>query len=68
MLNTIVEKADWYQEHGVLPSGRVKAAKAAVNDLVDSLAPWSEVLVDAFKIPQVVLDRPMMSNGGTDLS
>ncbi|TVS25123.1 acyl-CoA oxidase [Corynebacterium sanguinis] len=68
VLNTIVEKADWYQEHGVLPSGRVKAAKAAVNDLVDSLAPWSEVLVDAFKIPQVVLDRPMMSNGGTDLS
>lgn len=52
----------------MLPSGRVKAAKAAVNDLVDSLAPWSEVLVDAFKIPQVVLDRPMMSNGGTDLS
>ncbi|EEI17052.1 acyl-CoA dehydrogenase family protein [Corynebacterium lipophiloflavum] len=68
VLDTIVEHADWYQEHGVLPSGRVKAAKAAVNDLVDSLGPWSEVLVDAFKIPQVVLDRPMMSNGGTDLS
>ncbi|WP_165164172.1 acyl-CoA dehydrogenase family protein [Corynebacterium qintianiae] len=67
-LETIVKNADWYQEHGVLPAGRVKAAKAAVNDLVDSLAPWSEVLVDAFKIPQVVLDRPMMVNGGTDLS
>ena len=68
VLNTIVEKADWYQEHGVLSSGRCKAAKAAVNDLVDSLGPWSDVLVDAFKIPQVVLDRPMMVNGGTDLS
>lgn len=67
-LQTIVEHADWYQEHGVLSSGRCKAAKAAVNDLVDSLAPWSEVLVDAFKIPQVVLDRPMMVNGGTDRS
>ncbi|WNI12607.1 acyl-CoA dehydrogenase family protein [Corynebacterium sp. Z-1] len=68
VLNTIVENADWYQEHGVLSSGRCKAAKAAVNDLVDSLGPWADVLVDAFKIPQVVLDRPMMVNGGTDLS
>ncbi|AWB84391.1 acyl-CoA dehydrogenase family protein [Corynebacterium liangguodongii] len=67
-LNAIVEHADWYQEHGALSAGRSKAAKAAVNDLVDSLGPWSETLVDAFKIPQVVLDRPMMTNGGTDLS
>lgn len=68
VLDTITTYGDWYQEHNVLTSGRIKAAKAAVNDLVDSLGPWSEVLVDAFKIPQVVLDRPMMTNGGTDLS
>ncbi|WJY68443.1 acyl-CoA dehydrogenase family protein [Corynebacterium auris] len=68
VLDTITTYADWYQEHNVLPSGRLKAAKAAINDLVDSLGPWSEVLVDAFKIPEVVLDRPMMVNGGTDLS
>ncbi|WP_291314221.1 acyl-CoA dehydrogenase family protein [Corynebacterium sp. UBA2622] len=68
VLDTIVTHGDWYQEHNVLPSGRIKAAKAAINDLVDSLGPWSEVLVDAFQIPQVVLDRPMMTNGGTDLS
>ncbi|MEX3504482.1 acyl-CoA dehydrogenase family protein [Corynebacterium sp. LK2510] len=68
VFDTITTHAGWYQEHNVLPSGRVRAAKAAVNDLVDSLGPWAEVLVDAFQIPQVVLDRPMMVNGGTDLS
>ncbi|WP_342320082.1 acyl-CoA dehydrogenase family protein [Corynebacterium mayonis] len=68
VLDTITTHADWYQEHNVLHSGRLKAAKAAVNDLVDSLGPWSEVIVDAFQIPQVVLDRPMMVNGGTDKS
>ncbi|WKD57321.1 Acyl-CoA dehydrogenase, short-chain specific [Corynebacterium capitovis DSM 44611] len=68
VLDTIVRNADWYLDHNVLSGGRVKAAKAAINDLVDSLGPWSEVLVDAFKIPEVVLERPMMVNGGTDRS
>ncbi|GAB3081479.1 acyl-CoA dehydrogenase family protein [Corynebacterium aquatimens] len=66
VLDTIIRNAGWYQEQNVLSSGRVKAARAAINDLVDSLGPWSEVLVDAFAIPEVVLDRPMFKDGGTD--
>lgn len=66
VLDTIIRNAGWYQEHNVLSSGRVKAARASINDLVDSLGPWSEVLVDAFAIPSVVLDRPLFKDGGTD--
>lgn len=68
VFDTIIRNAGWYQEHNVLSSGRVKAARAAINDLVDSLGPWSEVLVDAFDIPSVVLDRPLFKDGGTDAS
>ena len=50
----------------MISSGRVKAARASINDLVDSLGPWSEVLVDAFAVPSVVLDRPLFKDGGTD--
>ena len=66
VLDTIVREAGWYQEHNVISSGRVKAARASINDLVDSLGPWSEVLVDAFAVPSVVLDRPLFKDGGTD--
>ena len=54
VLSTLVEHAGWYQEHNLLPAGRMKAARAAINDLVDSLAPWSVVLVDAFGLPSEV--------------
>ncbi len=64
MLTTLVEHAGWYQEHNLLPAGRMKAARAAINDLVDSLAPWSVVLVDAFGIPAEASNIPMLTARG----
>ncbi len=63
----ITQHAGWYQEHNLLPGGRVKAARAAMNDLVDSLAPWSDVLVDAFGGPAEVTNVPMLTEPGIDL-
>lgn len=65
-LSTIVEDSGWFQEHNFLSAGRTKAARAAVNDLVDSLAPWAGVLVSAFGVPEVVLDIPMLRDAGVD--
>lgn len=45
----------------MLAGGRISAARAAVNDLVDSLGPWAEQLVDGFGVPDVVLDVPMLT-------
>ena len=67
VLSTLVEHAGWYQEHHLLPAGRMKAARAAINDLVDSLAPWSVVLVDAFGLPSEVSNIPMLTEAGVDL-
>lgn len=64
--STVVEHAGWYQEHNLLPAGRLKAARAAVNDLVDSLAPWSVVLVDALGVPKEVSNVPMLNDAGVD--
>ena len=66
VLSTLVEHAGWYQEHHLLPAGRMKAARAAINDLVDSLAPWSVVLVDAFGLPSEVSNIPMLTEAGVD--
>lgn len=65
-LSTIVEHSGWYQEHNVLSGNRTKAARAAVNDLVDSLAPWAELLVDSFGAPDVVFGIPMLNDAGVD--
>lgn len=64
--DTIVQHAGWYQEHRELPSGRIKAARAAINDLVDSLGPWAEVLVEGFGLPAEVHDVPMLKGAGVD--
>lgn len=65
-LSTIVEHAGWYQEHNVLPASRIRAARAAIRDLVDSLGPWAEVLVDAFDVPRTIATVPMLQQGGVD--
>lgn len=64
--DAVVRHAGWYQEHNLLSGGRVKAARAAVNDLVDSLGPWATVLVDAFAVPSFVSDVPMLRDSGVD--
>lgn len=62
----LIKHAGWYQEHNMLPSGRVKAARAAINDLVDSLGPWSQVLSEAFATPKSAWNVPMLNDGGVD--
>ena len=64
--DTIVQHAGWYQEHRELASGRIKAARAAINDLVDSLGPWSQVLIEAFGLPKEVHNVPMLNDAGVD--
>ncbi|MCQ9344068.1 acyl-CoA dehydrogenase family protein [Corynebacterium kozikiae] len=65
-LSTIVEHAGWYQEHNMLSGLRLRMARAAVRDLVDSLGPWAEVLVDAFAIPEAIRNVPMLNQAGVD--
>lgn len=65
-LSLINQHAAWFQEQHILPGTRTKAARAALNDLVDSLGPWSNVLVDAFAVPPVLVDAPMLHDAGID--
>lgn len=62
VLDIIHRHSGWYQEQNILGGARTKAARAALNDLVDSLAPWAEVLVDAFAVPASVLDVPLLED------
>ncbi|KAB1504483.1 acyl-CoA oxidase [Corynebacterium sp. 320] len=55
-MDLVVRNAAWYLEQGMLSAQRTKQARASLNDLVDSLGPWSQVLVDAFGVPAPVLD------------
>lgn len=59
-LSVICDNAGWFLEQSLLTGTRTKAARASLNDLVDSLGPWSEVLVDAFGVPEVMLDLKLM--------
>ncbi|WP_018298062.1 acyl-CoA dehydrogenase family protein [Corynebacterium lubricantis] len=65
-LSTISEHGGWYQEQNILPAGRLKATRAAINDIVDSLGPWADVLVDGFGIPSEITNVPMLNDGGVD--
>ena len=65
-LSTINAHSGWYQEQNVLNGLRTKALRAAINDLVDSLGPWADVLVDAFAIPESLVAVPMLDDAGVD--
>jgi acyl-CoA oxidase len=54
----------WFQEHGRISSTRAKAVIRAVNGLCDGLAVHARELVDAFGIPDAVLDAPIGLPGG----
>lgn len=58
----IKTNAAWYLEQNLLTGTRTKAARAALNDLVDSLGPWSKPLVDAFGIPDNILNVTLMQD------
>lgn len=61
-LDMIKTNAAWYLEQNLLTGTRTKAARAALNDLVDSLGPWSKPLVDAFGIPGNILNVTLMQD------
>ena len=65
-LSTINAHSGWYQEQNVLNGLRTKAVRAAINDLVDSLGPWADVLVDAFAIPESLVAVPMLGDAGVE--
>ncbi|MDN6386470.1 MAG: acyl-CoA dehydrogenase family protein [Corynebacterium sp.] len=62
VLSIIHEHSGWYQEQNLLTGTRTKAARAALNDLVDSLGPWSQTLVDAFAVPENIMGVPLMTD------
>lgn len=65
-LSVIQEHSGWYQEQNILGGQRTKAVRAAINDLVDSLGPWADVLVDAFAVPDALVRVPMLDDAGVD--
>lgn len=67
-MSLIVDKASWYLEQNLLSGQRTKAARAALNDLVDSLGPWSQVLVDAFGVPFDVSELFLMQVGAEQVT
>ncbi|MEJ6018667.1 acyl-CoA dehydrogenase family protein [Corynebacterium sp. H113] len=63
-LTTINTHSGWYQEQNILSGTRTKAVRASINDLVDSMGPWSDALVDAFAVPDTILGVPMLNDAG----
>lgn len=61
-LDLIMRNGSWYLEQNLLTGTRTKAARAALNDLVDSLGPWSETLVDAFGVPREITTLKLMED------
>jgi acyl-CoA oxidase len=53
----------WFQEHGRISSTRSKNVIKAVNELCARLRPRARELVDAFGIPDGVLDAPIAMGG-----
>jgi acyl-CoA oxidase len=54
----------WFQEHGRISSTRAKAVIRAVNGICDGLAGHAGELVDAFGVPDALLDAPIGLPGG----
>jgi acyl-CoA oxidase len=61
VLDILHTHSGWYQEQNLLTGTRSKAARAALNDLADSLGPWTETLVDAFAIPENLTSVPLLT-------
>ncbi|MEU5880849.1 acyl-CoA dehydrogenase [Spirillospora sp. NPDC047279] len=59
VLSTIEADRGWFLEHGRLSPATSKALIETVNDLCKALRPHARTLVDAFAIPENLLDVPM---------
>ena len=62
-LHTIESDRGWFMEHGRLSSQRSKAISREVNDLCRKLRPLAVDLVDAFGVPEEMLDAEMLEPG-----
>lgn len=60
-LSTIEADRAWYMEHGRLSGERAKAITAMVNQLCEQVRPHAAELVDAFGIPDELVDVPMLA-------
>jgi acyl-CoA oxidase len=58
-LSTIERDRGWFLEHGRISSTRSKAITRAVNRLCAQARDHADVLVDAFGIPDPILDAPI---------
>ena len=59
-LSVIEAERGWFQEHGRLSGERAKAVTAQVGLLCQSLKDRSSHLVDAFGIPEELLDVDLL--------
>ncbi len=61
VLSTIEADRAWFLEHGRLSGSRAKAVSAGVNRLCADLRPHARTLVDAFAVPEELLQAPMLT-------
>ena len=66
VLDVVDRDKGWFLEHNRLTTERTKMATATRNRLCTKLAGQARVLVDAFAVPEFVLDVPMLSPPGVD--
>jgi acyl-CoA oxidase len=59
-LTVIEDDRAFFTEHAYLTAGRAKAVTQAVNALCGRLRPHARTLVDAFGIPEPLLDCPLL--------
>lgn len=59
--STLEEDLGWFLMHRFVSVERAKAIRRGVNELCGALRPYAAELVDAFGIPDVALDVPMLT-------
>src|SRR5699024_10271388 len=65
-LDSIENDKAWFLEHRRLSVERSKAVTRHLGELVDRLRPHATALVEAFGIPEVLVDSAMLDGPGTD--
>jgi len=58
-LSSVEENLDWYLEAGYVESSKSKAIRNEVNELCKEVRPHAQGLVDAFGIPDALLQAPI---------
>jgi acyl-CoA oxidase len=58
-LDTIHNDSGWFQEQGYISGAKARAIREQVNTLCDEIRPQAVHLVNAFGIPDALLDSPI---------